>query len=55
MAREVLFRVRLSDEEFEKLEAFARSSKRQKSEVIRDYIKRMPDPKPDPGLKLPPE
>jgi predicted DNA-binding protein len=42
MTREKLLRVRLSDEEYERLKDHAESTNRQISEVIRDYIKRIP-------------
>jgi len=42
MTREKLLRVRLSDEEYEWLKDYAESTNRQISEVIRDYIKRLP-------------
>jgi predicted DNA-binding protein len=42
MPREKLLRVRLSDEEYGRLKDYAQSTNRQISEVIRDYIKRLP-------------
>ena len=42
MARDKLLRVRLSEEEFNWLRDYAESKDRQISEVIRDYIKRLP-------------
>ncbi len=42
MTREKLLRVRLSDEEYERLKDYADATNRQISEVIRDYIKRLP-------------
>lgn len=42
MPRNKLLRVRLSDREFDKLKTFAESTDRQISEVVRDYIKRLP-------------
>jgi hypothetical protein len=42
MPRNKLLRVRLSDREFAKLKTFAEATDRQISEVIRDYIKRLP-------------
>ena len=42
MARNKLLRVRLSEEEFNWLKDYAESKDRQISEVIRDYIKRLP-------------
>ena len=47
MPREKLLRVRLSDEEYQWLQTYAKSTSRQISEVIRDYIKRLPRGKPD--------
>jgi hypothetical protein len=48
MARDKLLRVRLSESEFKRLEEYAESTDRKISEVIRDYIKRLPR-KPDGG------
>ncbi|MFH7028370.1 MAG: hypothetical protein ACHBN1_23980 [Heteroscytonema crispum UTEX LB 1556] len=42
MARDKILRVRLSEEEWEKLELYAQSKEYTISEVIRDYIKRLP-------------
>jgi hypothetical protein len=42
MSREKLLRVRLSEEEHKWLQDYASSTNRQISEVIRDYIKRLP-------------
>ena len=42
MSREKILRVRLSDEEFERLKKYAEETDRMISEVIRDYIKRLP-------------
>lgn len=42
MPRNKLLRVRLSDREFDKLKTFAEATDRQVSEVVRDYIKRLP-------------
>jgi uncharacterized circularly permuted ATP-grasp superfamily protein len=42
MARDKILRVRLSDEEWERLEAYAKSKDYTLTEVIRDYIKRLP-------------
>ena len=42
MAREKILRVRLSDEEWERLEAYAKSKSYKLTEVIRDQIKRLP-------------
>ncbi len=42
MTREKLLRVRLSDEEYRRLKDYANETNRQVSEVIRDYIKRLP-------------
>lgn len=42
MARNKILRVRLSDEEWERLESYANSKDYTLTEVIRDYIKRLP-------------
>jgi hypothetical protein len=42
MSREKMLRVRLSEKEFEILKEYAQSTDRQVSEVVRDYIKRLP-------------
>lgn len=42
MAREKILRVRLSDEEWERLNAYAQLKQHTLTEVIRDYIKRLP-------------
>lgn len=42
MAREKILRVRLSDEEWERLKSYASSKEYTLTEVIRDYIKRLP-------------
>jgi len=42
MNREKILRVRLSEEEWTKLETYAQSKEHTISEVIRDYIKRLP-------------
>ncbi len=42
MPREKTLRVRLSEEEFERLKSYAESTNRMVSEVIRDYIKKLP-------------
>jgi predicted DNA-binding protein len=42
MPREKLLRVRLSEEEYNRLKEYADTTNRQISEVIRDYIKRLP-------------
>jgi hypothetical protein len=42
MAREKILRVRLSEEEWIRLEQYAKSKKYTLSEVVRDYIKRLP-------------
>jgi hypothetical protein len=42
MARDKILRVRLSEEEFNWLRDYAESKDRQISEVVRDYIKRLP-------------
>jgi predicted DNA-binding protein len=46
MARDKILRVRLSDEEWEKLDAYAKSKDYTLTEVIRDYIKRLPKKPP---------
>jgi hypothetical protein len=40
-----IFRVRLSDEELQKLETYAESKQISSAEAIRDFIKRLPKPK----------
>ncbi len=42
MARNKILRVRLSDEEWERLENYAKSKDYTLTEVIRDYVKRLP-------------
>ncbi|MGK7939842.1 MAG: hypothetical protein AB4062_06770 [Crocosphaera sp.] len=42
MARSKILRVRLSDEEWARLESYAKSKDYTLTEVIRDYIKRLP-------------
>ncbi len=42
MVRDKILRVRLSDDEWERLESFAHSKSHTLTEVIRDYIKRLP-------------
>ncbi|MEH2022790.1 hypothetical protein [Nostoc sp.] len=42
MNREKILRVRLSEEEWTRLEIYAESKQHTISEVIRDYIKRLP-------------
>jgi hypothetical protein len=44
MNKEKMLRVRLSDEDFARLEAYARSKDWAMSQVIREYIKRLPKP-----------
>jgi predicted DNA-binding protein len=46
MSREKTLRVRLSEEEFDRLKAYAEETNRLISEVIRDYIKRLPKKSP---------
>jgi hypothetical protein len=41
MARDKILRVRLSEEEWERLETYAKSKDYTLTEVIRDYIKRL--------------
>jgi hypothetical protein len=43
MARDKTFRVRLTQQEFEKLEGNAYQRKISSAELIRDYIKRLPN------------
>jgi hypothetical protein len=43
MARDKTFRVRLTQQEFEKLESNARQREISSAELIRDYIKRLPN------------
>ncbi|NJO41052.1 MAG: CopG family transcriptional regulator [Cyanobacteria bacterium CRU_2_1] len=50
MTREKLLRVRLSNKEYEWLKDYAEATDRQISEVIRDYIKRLPR-KPEDGSR----
>jgi len=42
MVRNKVLRVRLFDEEWERLKSFARAKDYTLTEVIRDYIKRLP-------------
>jgi DNA-directed RNA polymerase subunit L len=42
MARDKILRVRLSDEEWKRLEVYAKSKDYTLTEVVRDYIKRLP-------------
>ncbi len=42
MVREKILRVRLSDEEWSRLEQYAKFKGYTLSEVVRDYIKRLP-------------
>jgi hypothetical protein len=42
MARNKILRVRLSDEEWARLESYAKSKDYTLTEVIRDYVKRLP-------------
>lgn len=42
MAREKILRVRLSEDEWIRLEKYAKSKNYTLSEVVRDYIKRLP-------------
>jgi hypothetical protein len=44
MARPNVFNLRLSDEEFQKLKVYAESKQVSPAEVLRDYIKRLPNP-----------
>jgi hypothetical protein len=43
MARDKTFRVRLTQQEFEKLESNAHQREISSAELIRDYIKRLPN------------
>ena len=45
MARPNVFKVRLSDEELQQLDAYAKSKQISSAEAIRDFIKRLPKPK----------
>jgi predicted DNA-binding protein len=45
MARKETIQIRLSEEEKEKLEAIAQQERTTKSEIIREHIKSLPDPK----------
>lgn len=47
MARPNIFKVRLSDEELQKLEAYAELKQISSAEVVRDLIKRLPQQKPE--------
>ncbi|WP_013322153.1 ribbon-helix-helix protein, CopG family [Gloeothece verrucosa] len=47
MSRDEQLKVRLTKEEMERLEAYAKSKGYSKSEIIRDYIKRLPKPCPE--------
>jgi len=42
MARSKMLRVRLSEEEWNRLESYAQSKDYTISEVVRDYIKKLP-------------
>jgi predicted DNA-binding protein len=44
MSRDEQLKVRLTKEEMERLEAYADRKGYSKSEIIRDYIKRLPKP-----------
>jgi hypothetical protein len=46
MARPNVFNLRLSDEELEKLKVYAEFKQVSPAEVLRDYIKRLPNAKP---------
>lgn len=45
MARDYMLRIRLNSQELDRLKAEAERRELSMSEVIRDYIKRMPKPK----------
>lgn len=47
MARTNVFNLRLSDEEMQRLKAYAESKQMSPAEVLRDYIKRLPRTKTD--------
>lgn len=42
MARQKVYNLRLSDEEWERLKSYADSKQVTPAEIIRDYIKRLP-------------
>ena len=46
MTRPNVFNIRLSDQELEKLKAYAEFKQVSPAEVLRDYIKRLPNVKP---------
>jgi predicted DNA-binding protein len=45
MARKELIQIRLSEEEKEKLQAIADQERTSKSEILREQIKKLPDPR----------
>jgi hypothetical protein len=47
MARQNVFNLRLSDEEFQRLKDYAESKQVSPAEILRDYIKRLPKTKAD--------
>ncbi len=47
MARDKIFRVRLTQQEWDKLENAAQRREISSAELIRDYIKRLPTPEID--------
>lgn len=47
MTREKYIKIRLTDDEFEKIKKYAQTKDLSVSEVIRDYIKRLPRIPPD--------
>ncbi|NER33604.1 MAG: ribbon-helix-helix protein, CopG family [Oscillatoria sp. SIO1A7] len=52
MARDYMLRIRLNSQELERLKAEAERRDVSMSEVIRDYIKRMPKPKKDSAASI---
>lgn len=52
MARDYMLRIRLNSQELERLKVEAQRRDVSMSEVIRDYIKRMPKPKKDPAASI---
>jgi predicted DNA-binding protein len=45
MARKETIQIRVTEEEKEKLEAIAEQERTTKSEILREHIKNLPDPK----------
>jgi predicted DNA-binding protein len=48
MARKDVIQIRVSEEEKEKLEAIAQKERSTKSEILREHIKNLPDPREKP-------